>query len=497
MRLVLAIIVCAQLALGLVLLPRPLIRFAGYFGGRQKDSANAMAVDRDGYIYVVGQTDSPDFPSTPQALRKQSGVNNNDWVGFAAKLSPGARRLVYSTFIGGSYRTIATAVAVDQLGDAFVVGTTCSSDFPVTPNAFQTRAPGGGTGIEGCDAFVTKLDASGSRYLYSTYLGGSAADTATSVWVDSSGDAWIAGFTSSPDFPVSRDAIGPHLKGSRDGFLVELDPQGKRLVYGTYVGGAKDDSIQAIAGGADAVLYLAGVSDSADFLNCNRRTQVAGFVLPFSMSRHSQAGGVLRLGRTGYTAATAVSTGADASIYVAGTTDSEEFPATPNAFQRRVLGNTDAFWARLRRDAKSGRLSVVYASLIGGSQETSGDAIAVDRNGTVSLGGRTTSSDFPVTLTALIPHLRRTEDGYLVRFAPGGRRMEFGGFIGGGTRPTTWNTGVESLVTDGRGNLYVAAKVNDPAFTGTQCALTARPAGNTEPLLIELTFAADQRTSAR
>jgi hypothetical protein len=445
-------------------------------------------VDREGYIYVVGETDSSDFPSTPQALKKKSGVSNNDWIGFAAKLSPNANRVIYSTFIGGSYRTTATAVDVDRAGNAFVVGTTCSSNFPVTSMAFQKHAPGGGQGLEGCDAFVAKLDPSGSRYLYSTYLGGSAADTATSILIDSNGNAWVAGFTSSTDFPVTRDAIAPHLKGKRNGFLAEIDPEGKHLLYGTYIGGAGDDSIQAITGRGDGIIYLVGASDSADFLRCARREDYEGFVLPFSIEHRAPAGPVLSIGGGGYTAATAATTRADGDVYIAGTTASEDFPTTANAFQSRLIGNNDAFWVRLRRDEKSGSLRILYASLLGGSRETSGDAITVDRDDAVLLAGRTTSTDFPITPTALIRQLRRTEDAYLTKFSASGRRVEFGSFVGGGTRPTTWNEGVKGLATDEQGNIYVAATVNEPALAGTRCALAPHPAGNTEVLLLKLAF---------
>jgi len=489
MPFLLAIAVFTPLTLGAFLAPRPAIRFAGYLGGRQKDIPNAVGVDREGYIYVVGQTDSPDFPSTPQALRTRSGVNNDDWVGFAAKLTPGAGRVLYSTFIGGSYRTVVNAVEADQFGDAFVAGTTCSSNFPVTANAFQTHAPGGGKGVEGCDAFVAKLDPTGSRYLYATYLGGSGADTATSLWVDPNGYAWVAGFTSSPDFPVTQDAMAPHLQGATDGFLAELDPEGKHLLYGTYLGGVGNDSVQAIAGSGDGVLYLAGTSNSPDFLKSARREDSAGFVLSFSIAHRSPAGPVLPIGGAGYTTASAIAIGANGDVYVAGTTASRDYFTTADAFERRLAGRTEALWARLRRDNQSGRLRILYATLVGSSRDTSGDAITVDRNGSVMVAGRTTSTDFPVTATALTPKLGWSEDGYIVRFSPSPTRLVFASFLAGGSADTYLNEGVKGLATDERGNLYVAATVNQPAFSGTQCALSPRPAGNTDAFLLEVTFA--------
>jgi len=105
------------------------------------------------------------------------------------------------------------------------------------------------------------------------------------------------------------------------------------------------------------------------------------------------------------------------------------------------------------------------------------------------LAGRTTSTDFPVSPTGLIKRLLRHEDGYIVRFPPAPPHLQFGSFLAGGTLDTTWSEGVKGLATDSNGNLYVAAMVNDPAFSGTPCALAPHPAGNTEVFLLELTFA--------
>lgn len=193
---------------GLILLAsvqsQPGVVYGSYVGGRHKDIATALAVDAAGNAWVVGNTPSPDFPVTNGAFKAQTSVNNNDSVGFATKLTPAGDRFVYSTFIGGSWRSSANGVAVDPAGAAVVVGSTCSSDFPVTANALQPKPGGGGKGTEACDGYVVKLGPSGSRAEYATYLGGSDADSLNGVAVDKDRRTVVAGGCGRPTCLVQR-----------------------------------------------------------------------------------------------------------------------------------------------------------------------------------------------------------------------------------------------------------------------------------------------------
>ena len=467
---------------------RPEIHLAGYLGGHDKDMGSAITVDHAGNVYIVGQTNSPDFPSTPGTVRTESNVNNNDWVGFAAKFRPDDRRPVYSTFIGGRYRSVANAVAADAAGNAFIVGTTCSADFPTTHYAFQPHAPGGGHGMEGCDAFVTKLDPTGSHFLYATYLGGSASDTATSVWVDPQDQAWVAGYTSSPDFPVSSDGRQRTLGGQKDGFLVELDAEGRRLLYGTFIGGLGDDIVQALAADSRQMLYLAGSSTSASFLPGAKREEWTAFVLPFSLQRGAPEAKPLSLSSSGFSSALALAVGANDDVYVSGITGSKSLPTSANAYQHRLRGETAAFWSQLRFNPVSGSLKPLYTTLVGGSYETSGDAISVAPDGAVTLGGWTRASDFPVTAQAFFAQLKRPDDAYLIRFAAAGAPPEFATFLGGGTAPTTMGMGVKGLAGDKQGNLYITGLLNGPWLRGNPGPLQKEPAGNTDPFVLGLKF---------
>src|SRR6266852_7210134 len=200
----------------------PHIIYGIYLGGRHKECATAIAVDGSGSAYVVGRTPSPDFPVTAGAFSVTASVNNVDWTGFVSKISERGDQLLYSTFLGGNYRSSANAIAVDSKGRAFIVGLTCSSKFPTTASAILQKAPGSDK-VEVCDGFVAWLDASGSKLEYGTYLGGNRSDAATAVALGPGENVvYIGGDSSSPDFPVTGSAIQTKLLGATNGFISEI-----------------------------------------------------------------------------------------------------------------------------------------------------------------------------------------------------------------------------------------------------------------------------------
>lgn len=191
--------------------------YSTYLGGSGNDEGRGIAVDAAGNAYVTGQTSSTDFPKLNAV---QSNLGGGDDA-FAAKFNPTGAALLYSTYLGGNAFDRGSPVAVDQTGSAYIVGFTHSTNFP-TANALQPTH-GGGAGAPGFgDAFVTKLSANGSSLVYSTYLGGSASDGAFGVAVDSSGNAYVAGDTSSTDFPIVTGAMDTTLGGIQDPFVVKI-----------------------------------------------------------------------------------------------------------------------------------------------------------------------------------------------------------------------------------------------------------------------------------
>src|SRR5262249_55749547 len=161
----------------------PVILYSTYLGGSGNDTALAIALDQSGNAYITGQTTSNDFP-TQNSEQAVSGAGAD---AFVAKIDPSGSTLVYSTYFGGSGDDFGAGIAVDASGQAYVAGSTNSSNLPTTSGAYQTTSRGGG------DAFVAKLSASGSALIYSTYLGGDGYDLASAIAIDGSGNAYVTG----------------------------------------------------------------------------------------------------------------------------------------------------------------------------------------------------------------------------------------------------------------------------------------------------------------
>jgi len=232
--------------------------YSTYLGGNGDDYGYGIAVDQAGAAYVTGYTSSANFP-TANALQPAYGNGNDD--AFVVKLNPSGSALVYSTYLGGTSDDYGYGIAVDQAGAAYVTGHTRSTNFP-TANALQPASGGGD------DAFVVKLNPSGSALVYSTYLGGSGYDEGTGIAVDQAGAAYVTGATSSANFPTAN-ALQPANGGYADAFVVKLNPSGSALVYSTYLGGIAQEEGHGIAVDQGSNAYVAGQTQSIDFPTIN------------------------------------------------------------------------------------------------------------------------------------------------------------------------------------------------------------------------------------
>jgi hypothetical protein len=242
-----------------------------------------LAVDSSGAAYVAGSAASPDFPITAGAFQPsnhissmQSGlpVNNQEppldpgalTNAFAAKLSPDGSALEYSTYLGGSGAhgagDNASALAIDGSGNFFVAGVANSTDFPVTPGAFQSIKKG--TAQSGANGYVTELNSSGTAVVFSTYLGGSGNDAANAIALDTSGNIYVSGAAGSADFPVTAGAYQATSRG-QNAFVTELNPAGSGLIYSTFLGGDGPDGAWAMALDSSDDVYAAGGTWSSDF----------------------------------------------------------------------------------------------------------------------------------------------------------------------------------------------------------------------------------------
>lgn len=231
--------------------------FSTLLGGNREEVGNGIAVDGSGNIAVVGHTNSSNFPLA-NAVRSTS---NGCSIGFVTKLNPAVPSYTFSTYLGGAQcGDIVHAVATDSSGNVYVTGNTSSTDFP-TANAFQPAI----AGQFSPDAFVSKLTPAGAL-IYSTYLGGNSSETGFGIAADSSGNAYITGFTASTNFPTMNPLQGSNGGGNgTDVFVTKFNSQGSALVYSTYLGGMGFEGGRGIAVDSANNAYITGSSDSGDF----------------------------------------------------------------------------------------------------------------------------------------------------------------------------------------------------------------------------------------
>jgi hypothetical protein len=398
--------------------PRGQLVWGTYLGGSAYDGARAIAVDAAGHVYVTGRTQSRKFPTTDRAVDR---TLEGEADFFVTKLERDGSGLVYSTLLGGADTETAHDIAVDKAGSAYLVGGTGSRDFPVTRRAFATRFRGEG------DAFVLKLDPSGSRLVYSTFLGGWSYDRGHTIAVDAIGAAYVAGETISNDFPTSRGAVQrrcipcvPKPRRQR-GFLptifaAKLHASGSKLVYSTFLGGASRDDVSDIAIDRQGGAYLTGTANSSfDF-----PTAYNAFA-PRRKHLFRSGAFVLKLSRDGtrlvYAAglfpgnyAMSMAVDAAGNAWVAGTTGDPKFPTTKDALDRTTTYQGDIFLVRLHKSGKR----VLYSTLLGGRRLDWEPRIALGRDGSVYMTG-SAGPDFPITEGAF---LRKPTGAFLARFRP-------------------------------------------------------------------------------
>jgi Beta-propeller repeat len=437
----------------------PVLTYATYLGGSSRDEGVGIAVDSSGSVIAVGHTFSIDFPTLNAFQERIAGPQNV----FLSKLDPTGQALVFSTYIGGNSFDVARGVALDPDGNAYITGIANSTNFPTTPGAFMTSC---GSPI-GCNSpFAAKFDSDGNL-VYSTFTGPSGVPWG--IAADSAGQAYITGWTSARDFPMVKafQLVCPGLCN----FVQKLNTEGSDLVFSTFLGVAPSSFTQP--GGGIAVdpqqsAYVVGVTTS-DFplknpIQPGPRSPQSGFLTKFTPEGNDLVYSTF-LGGSAPTSALAVAVDQDGNAYVAGTTQSLDFPASPDGFlsicpfrtSPTSCDNPQLFVVKVDPTGNQ----FLYSSVLGNT--TFGNVgLALDSEGTAWVVGGTASPSFPIvdpiqsTLQQGTPF---SQDAFVAALGSQGCPI-FSTYLGGSS---TQEQG-SGIALDGSGNVYVVGTIQGTDF---------------------------------
>jgi hypothetical protein len=448
----------------------PVLSYSTYLGGSSSDNGVVITVDSAGNAYVIGSTQSTDFPIVNGFQNSLGGATS---VAFVAKLNAAGTALVYSTFLGGDGTSNGFGIAADSSGDACVIGQTKSTNFP-TVNAIQPTY----AGTQYTNAFVTKLNATGSALVYSTYLGGNGQhgpDQGLGITVDSSGNAYVVGTTGSTNFPLVN-AIQT-TNADADGFIAEINAAGTALVFSTYLGGSSSQNTSGIALDSTGAIYVCGGTSSADFpvtanavqptFSGTPKTSSDAYVTKLSPGGASIVYSTF-LGGSDIDSATGIAVDSAGNIYLGGETYSTNFP-TVNAFQSTQPGNESQFVAKIN----AAGTALVYSTYLGGNHYAFTGRMALDSAGDAYVVGSTDSASFPtvnpVQATNHGTGALTSYNAYISELSPAGA-LVFSTYLGGSV-----NDGAVGVALDSSGSVYVTGYANSTDFP------TANPLQATNP----------------
>jgi uncharacterized protein (TIGR03437 family) len=450
----------------------PVIQFATFWGGRLRESATAIALDRAGNVIVVGTSTSDDYPTSGEAVRRR---NSGGVDIFVLKLDSRGTQVLFSTLLGGLDDESSPALAVDLSGNVYVSGTTSSTNFPTTSGALKESAPAGDF-----DGFVTKLSPDGSRLVYSTRLGGRGPETLNAIAIDERGAAYVTGDTRSDNFPVSSDAYRVDRKGPNDAFVSKINPAGSALEYSTLLGGDADTFIvgfetgRAIGVDRAGNAYVAGITTLRDFpVTPNVVNDLHQGLSDIFLTKLAADGKTIvfstLIGGDGNDNVTALTVDPNFAVYLAGYTDGYRFPTTPGVYQPGTNNDgrtTEAFVMKMNANGQ-----LTFSTMFGGRRDDQINGLTYDAAGNVYAIGTTSSTDLPASFDSFPRGIVNTPesepyDAFIVTLNPSGNQLLFCTYLG-----HIRNDLGNAIARDAAGNLFVAGYTQSPQFPVTANAL--------------------------
>ncbi len=434
------------------------LAYSTFLGGTSDEQSRSIAVDSSGNAYITGQTLSPEYPTTSGTY---DTTHNESTDVFVSKLNASGSALIYSTFIGGNNSDGGTSIAIDAAGNAYLTGVT-GTDYPTTAGAFDTTSNGGN------DVFLTKLNAAGSGLIYSTYIGGSGNDVSTGITIDSTGNAYLTGFTDNTgdaitNYPTTGGAFDTTHNGDIDVFVSKLNVSGSGLIYSTYIGGSGVDLGNDIAIDATGNVYLTGETPDAatDYpttggaFDTTHNGDIDVFVTKLNATGSALIYSTF-IGGSGFDQVTSIAIDLSGNAYLTGGTfdDVTDYPTTAGAFDTTHNGFDDVFVTKLN----AGGSALIYSTFIGGNLFDHCNAIAIDTTGNAYLTGYAGDAvtGYPTTAGAYDTTHNGSDDVFVTKLNAAGSSLVYSTFIGG----SSTDSGL-SIATDSVGNVYLTGDTFD------------------------------------
>lgn len=465
----------------------PVLSYASYFGGTGIDVAWDIAVDAAGSAYIVGETESVTFTGFATTNAFQTNYGGGYLIGgdaFVAKLNPTGSAAEYFTYLGGSGIDGIYGVAVDGAGNAYVGGFTTSSNFPALSTALQPNIAGltnANSDHYPPDGFVVKLDPTGSRLAYSTYLGGPSNDMVIAIAVDTYGQALVTGRTDSTNFTgITTTSLQPNYGGgTADGFIAKLNATGTALLYATYFGGSDTDYGQGIAADAQGCALVTGLARSTNLMVTNALWAANAGGFDAFVAKLNPEGTSLAyatyLGGVGDDYSLRVAVDSHGNPVIAGQSYSHNFPTT-NAWQATNAGIDDVFVAKVSATGSQ----LLFATYLGGTLGDAAWGLALDRDDNIFLTGQTSSPGFPGVTTNSIGSTNRSTDAFVAELSADGSALLYATYVGGSADDLAYG-----IAVDAAGSAYVAGKTYSTDLLSTN-AIQSSLAGQSDAWVAKL-----------